>query len=245
MAKVLKNNFIYYLILSIFIWSISLVIDKLLFTYFAAIFGIFITFLLIKKYFEQEINPFGLLNIGSIFLIFTINMGWVLSGLFIFINYKINLFDFFDNYLFLNYRNYLYANVYTLLFCLILYLLSLNEKLLKRENSLNQSIKKFNEIDISQLKYLAIIIIILEAILFYNGFIDYRGYANERYQAGIISWYVPYLDFIFHFQISITSLLIFNLLKTKFLFKNFIIILISVIFFSIIFFSRGRYQFFF
>lgn len=245
MTKVLENNFLYYLILSIFIWSISIVIDKLLFTYFAAFFGIFVTFSLIKKYFQQEINPFGLLNIGSIFLIFTINIGWILSGFFIFINYKINLFDFFDDYLILNYRNYLYANIYTLLFCLILYLLSLNKKLLEKENSLTQSIKKFKEINISQLKYITIIIIILETILFYNGFIDYRGYANERYQAGIISWYVPYLDFIFHFQISITSLLIFNFLNTKFLFKNLILILISITFFSIIFFSRGRYQFFF
>ena len=151
MTKVLKDNFLYYLILSIFIWSISIIIDKLLFTYFAAFFGLYVTFSLIKKYFQQEKNPFGLLNIGSIFLIFTINIGWILSGFFIFINYKINLFDFLDNYLFVNYRNYIYANVYTLLFCLILYLLSLNKELLRRENELMRALTP-NKLFLNHLK---------------------------------------------------------------------------------------------
>ena len=80
--------------------------------------------------------------------------------------------------------------------------------------------------------------------MFYNGFLDYRGYANQRYQAGIISWYVPYLDFIFHFHIAITSLFVFKFLNNNISINNFIIILISIILFSIIFLVEVDINFF-
>lgn len=245
MTKLIENNYLFYLIFSIFIWSVTLLIDKIILTYIAALFGCSITFLLIKNYFNQKSNPFSLLSLGSIFLAFTVNIGWILSSIFIYIKYKINIFNFIKNYLFVSHESYLFANVYTLLFCLVLYLLSLNKKLLEKEFFLKKNLDKFVQIDISLLRTLIIIIIIFETVLFYNGFLDYRGYANQRYQAGIISWYVPYLDFIFHFHIAITSLFVFKFLNNNISVNNLIIILISIILFSIIFFSRGRYQFFF
>jgi len=245
MAKLIENNYLYYLLFSIFIWSLTLIIDKVILTYIAALFGSSITFAIIKNCFNQKSNPFSLLNIGSIFLIFTVNLGWILSGIFISIKYKTNIFNFIKNYLFINHESYLFANVYTLLFCFVLCLLSSNKKLFDKEFFLKKNLDKFIQIDILNLKILIIIIIIFESVLFYNGFLDYRGYANQRYQAGIISWYVPYLDFIFHFHIAITSLFVFKFLNNNISINNFIIILISIILFSIIFFSRGRYQFFF
>jgi hypothetical protein len=245
MTKLIENNYKYYLLFSIFIWCLALIINKVILTYIAALFGSLITASIMKNYFDQKSNPFSLLNIGSIFLIFTVNMGWILSIIFIFIKYKIDIFNFIKNYLFITHESYLFANVYTLLFCLVLFLLSSNKKLCEKEFFLKTTLDKFIQIDISNLKTKIIIIIIFEAILFYNGFLDYRSYANQKYQAGIISWYIPYLDFIFHFHIAITSLFIFKFLNNTFSLNNLIIIIISIILFSIIFFIRGRYQFFF
>ena len=67
MAKLIENNYLYYLLFSIFIWSLTLIIDKVILTYIAALFGSSITFAIIKNCFNQKSNPFSLLNIGSIF----------------------------------------------------------------------------------------------------------------------------------------------------------------------------------
>lgn len=240
-----NQNLLFYFILNILFWSSTIIINSLLLTYFSSLFGSVVSFFFIKKFFQQKINPFSFLSLSALCLMFVINMSWLLTGFFVLIKFKMNLFTYFKSYLLMDYIYYLYANIYTLLFASILFLLSFNKKLKIRENQLKEIIEKIDNIKNSTLYVLIYLIIFIDLILLTNDFIQLRSYENINYQKGIINWYIPFLEFFFHFQISLSALLIVRFKKNNFSKIKLFTIFVSILLFSIIFFTRGRFQFIF
>lgn len=240
-----NKNYIFALIALIFFWAISLLTNQLAFTYFSAFLGTIISFSYLLKFFNGTLNPFKFLRIASVSLIFTTNLCWILSGIFVFIYYEIDLFLFLENYLNINYESYLEATIFTLIFSVVLFFFSLNEKLILKEKYVFNKLRNAIEIDYKTIHLIIAVIIIIEILLFYYGFIGYRTYAQENFKLGIISPYVPYIRYIFHFHIGLIALLIYKNSLIKFNLRNYFLILVSLLLLNLIFFSRGRFEFFF
>ena len=241
----LNLKFIFTLIASIIFWTISLITDQLAFTYFSAFFGTVISFLYLLKFFKGTLNPFKFLSIASISLIFTINISWIISGIFVSLYYRLDLFLFFENILNIKHESYLGAIIFTLMFSLVLFFFSLNKKLILKEKYIFNKLQSIIEINNKTIYLIITIIIILETLLVFFGFIGYREYEQENFKLGIISPWIPYLGYIFHFHISLLALLLYKNSKIKVNLKNYFLIIVSILLLTLIFFSRGRYQFFF
>ena len=236
---------IFTLVASIILWVVSLIIDQLAATYFSAFIGTVISFFYLLKFFNGILNPFKFLSIASVSLFFATNISWIISSIFVSLYYKINLFLFFENILDIRHENYLQATISTLIFSLVLFFFSLNKKLILKEKYIFNKLQSVIEINNKTIYLIITTIIILEILLIFFGFIGYRTYEQENYQLGIISPWIPYVKFIFHFHISLTALLIYKNSRIKFNLKNYFLIFVSILLLSLIFFSRGRYQFLF
>ena len=238
-------NFIFTIIVLIFFWAISLLTNQLAFTYFSAFFGTIISFFYLLKFFNGILNPFKFLRIASISLIFTTNLTWIISGIFVFLYYKTDLFSFLKNMLGINHESYLGAIIFTLIFSLVLFFFSLNKKLILEENYVANKVRNATEINNKIIFLIITVIVILEIYLINTGFIEYRTFDDESFKLGIISPWIPYLNYIFHFHIGLLALLIYKNEGIKFNLKNYILIICSLLILGLIFFSRGRFRFFF
>ena len=240
----LNKKFILTLITSIICWTISAVTDQLILTYFSAFFGIIISFVYLLKFFNGILNPFKFLSICSASLFFVTNLTWIITSIFVFIYYKIDLFLFLDNILSIKHEYFLQAIIFTLLFSLVLFFFSLNKKLILKEKYVFHKVQSVIEIN-NKIIYLIVAgIIILEILLITSGFIEYRTYSQENFKEGIISPWIPYVNYIFHFHISLIALLLYKSKSVKFNIINYFLIIFSLLILGIIFFSRGRFQFF-
>ena len=240
-----NKNFIFASITSILVWGISLLTDQLAFAYFSAFLGTIISFFYLLKFFNGTLNPFKFLSIASVSLIFTTNISWLVSGIFVSFYYNIDLFLFLENFTNIYHESYFEATIFTLIFSLILFFFSLNKKITLKEKYILNKLQNVVKINNKIIYPILIAIITLEILLIYYGFIAYRTYAQENFQLGIIAPYISYLEYIFHFHIALTALLIFRCSKIKFSLKDFFLILFSLLLLTFLFFSRGRFISFF
>ena len=241
----INTNFIISSIILILLWIISLFGDSIELSYFSAIFGCIFTLKYISKFFNGSLNPFKFLSIASATLILTTNLSWLLSGLFVYNSFDINIFNFIDKSLNINHQFYIEAILYTLVFSLILFFFSLSKLLIADEKRLYINIFKAVLIKNKIIYTIIILIIILEILLINSNFITIRSFNQGDYQAGIIRWYIPYLGYIFHFHIAIAALLIVKVNYAKHKNFSYLIIIVSILLLSLIFFTRGRFQFLF
>jgi len=237
-----QNNdkeFIFKSLAIIFIWLISFTFENLILAYVASSLGCFITFLYITKFFNASLNPIKFLSLSAVSLFFITSSSVIFSSYFIRKFYDLTLFDFFNTIQYIPVESYLLAIIFTLLFSLILFLFSLRNELILKENYIFNKLNEIKNSDSKKIDFIIFFIIFLEIVLNLTGFIEYRGLDNENFKIGIIDPWIPYLDYIFHFHIALTSLLIVKS-RDKFNVKNSLIIILSVLLIGYFFFTRGR-----
>jgi len=236
------NNFILNSIIIIGIWVISWIFTNLTLTYVSAFFGCVVATFHILRFFNGNFNPFKFLSLSSGCLFFIINLSVIVTGIFVKIFYNTNLFHFFNNYQGIKAEYYLLAIIFTLIFSLILFFFSEEKSLFYKENHILNKLKEIIHINNKTIYLIIILLIIIELFLYVSGFIGYKSLNNVNFQIGVIDPWMPYLDYIFHFHVAVTSLLIFKQ-KKIFNFRISLLIISSLLLLGFFFFTRGRFVF--
>ena len=147
-SETLANNFIIKFIFLILLWVISLIIDSLIFCYIAALFGFFTSFFYLLNFFNGKLNPMKFLQISSVLLILVLNLCWLMAGYFSFTYDGTDLFSLIDYKVSVHHAYYLYGCIYVLIFSTIIFLLSLNKKLINIENIVYEKLLKIKYLNI-------------------------------------------------------------------------------------------------
>ena len=236
------KEFLFRSLAIIFIWLVSFTIENLILVYVASSLGCFITFLYITKFFNASLNPIKFLSLSAVGLFFITSLSVIISSYFIRKFYNLNLFEFFKTIQNIPVESYLLAIIFTLLFSLILFIFSLRNELILKENYIFNRLNKITTVDSKKINFMIIFMIFFEIIMNLSGFVEYRDLNNENYKIGVIDPWMPYLIYIFHFHIALTSLITVKY-RNKFNLKNSLLIILSVLLIGYFFFTRGRSSF--
>ena len=233
----MKNNNKKYLIAAILLSVISGVTGSIILANILAIFGLFISFYIIKEVIGNPSNMVSCLKLSAFALISSTSSAWVISEYYSNLS-KSNIENVISKSIGVSVGFYILAWSYVIIFALILYIFSENTKLKRFELKVYHKIINI-DIKFNQIRNFVILICVIEIIELFFGIITYRSYNLAGYAEGVLAWYIPLLEFMYLAQIPINALFI-NKISSRWSLQDVIIILTSISLTIFIAFTKGR-----